>query len=180
MDAGSRTIGLSATTEKKELFAAEVELRNDISKKISKRAGYRGSRRSRKLRHRHSRFDNRRRPKGWLAPSVRHKRDTHKDVIDMVYRILPVSELHVELAPFDIQKIQNPDISGKEYQQGPQSDFWNTREYVLYRDNHTCQHCKGKSKDKILETHHIESRKNRRKLTRKPNNPMQNLPRTIP
>ena len=33
------------------------------------------------------------------------------------------------------------------------------REYVLFRDNHTCQCCKGKSKDKILNVHHIESRK---------------------
>lgn len=30
---------------------------------------------------------------------------------------------------------------------------------MLFRDNHTCQCCKGKSKDKILNVHHIESRK---------------------
>ena len=65
----------------------------------------------------------------------------------------------MEVASFDIQKIKNPDITGKEYQQGPQSDSGNTCEYVLHRDKHTCQHCKGKSKDKILEVHHIESRK---------------------
>lgn len=33
------------------------------------------------------------------------------------------------------------------------------REYVLHRDGHKCQHCKGKSKDPILNVHHIESRK---------------------
>ena len=38
-------------------------------------------------------------------------------------------------------------------------NFWNTREYVLFRDGHTCQCCKGKSKDEILNVHHIESRK---------------------
>lgn len=65
----------------------------------------------------------------------------------------------VETASFDIQKIKNPDIQGAEYQQGDQLEFWNVREYVLFRDGHTCQCCKGKSKDKILNVHHIESRK---------------------
>ena len=57
------------------------------------------------------------------------------------------------------KKIKNPDISGVEYQQGEQLNFWNVREYVLFRDNHQCQCCKGKSKDKVLNVHHIESRK---------------------
>ncbi len=73
--------------------------------------------------------------------------------------ILPVMKIIVETASFDIQKIKNPDISGEEYQQGEQLDSWNVREYVLFRDNHTCQCCKGKSKDKILNVHHIKSRK---------------------
>ncbi|WP_291566682.1 MULTISPECIES: HNH endonuclease [unclassified Clostridium] len=30
---------------------------------------------------------------------------------------------------------------------------------MLFRDGHKCQHCKGKSKDNILNVHHIESRK---------------------
>jgi hypothetical protein len=72
---------------------------------------------------------------------------------------LPVSEVIIEVAAFDTQKIQNPEIKGTEYQHGPQKDFWNVREYVLYRDNHKCQICKGKSKDKVLQVHHIESRK---------------------
>ena len=65
----------------------------------------------------------------------------------------------MEVASFDIQKIKNPDISGKEYQHGEQLGFWNVREYVLWRDNHECQCCHGKSKDNILNVHHIESRK---------------------
>ena len=63
----------------------------------------------------------------------------------------------METASFDIQKIKNPEIQGAEYQQGEQLDFWNVREYVLFRDGHTCQHCCGKSKDTILNVHHIES-----------------------
>src|SRR6266699_2908506 len=45
------------------------------------------------------------------------------------------------------------------YQQGPQLGFWNVREYVLFRDGHTCKWCLGKSGDKIFNVHHIESRK---------------------
>ena len=80
-------------------------------------------------------------------------------MVDDVCKILPVTKIVVETASFDIQKIKNPEISGKEYQQGPQLDFWNVCEYVLFRDGHTCRCCKGKSKDRILNVHHIESRK---------------------
>jgi N6-L-threonylcarbamoyladenine synthase len=62
------------------------------------------------------------------------------------------------VAAFDIQKIKDPSISGSDYQNGPQKDFANVREYVLYRDGHKCIHCRGKSKDKRLEVHHLLSR----------------------
>lgn len=65
----------------------------------------------------------------------------------------------MEVAAFDIQKIKNTDIKSSEYQMGEQLDSYNVREYVLFRDNHICQHCKGKSKDDVLQVHHIESRK---------------------
>ena len=65
----------------------------------------------------------------------------------------------METASFDIQKIKDPEIQGIEYQQGEQMDFWNIRKYVLFRDGHICQCCKGRFKDKILNVHHIESRK---------------------
>lgn len=80
-------------------------------------------------------------------------------VVEKIHKFLPITNIVVETAAFDIQKINNPSISGSEYQQGEQLDFFNVREYVLFRDNHTCQHCKGKSKDKVLNVHHIESRK---------------------
>ena len=160
VDTGSKTIGLSATTTKKELFSAEVQLRNDIVDLLSTRKQNRRTRRNR-LRYRKPRFLNRVRSKhkGWLPPSIENKIQTHLTVISNVYKILPVSKIIVEVAQFDIQKIKNPNIQSKEYQQGEQSGFWNIREYVLFRDNHTCQHCKGKSKDKILQVHHKESRK---------------------
>lgn len=159
VDSGSRHIGISATTKDKVLFEADVELRNDIVDLLSTRRELRHSRRNRKIRYRKSRFDNRKRKDGWLAPSVQQKVDSHLTMIEKVRKILPISDILAEVASFDIQKIKNPSISGAEYQQGEQLDFWNVREYVLFRDGHTCQCCKGKSKDKILNVHHIESRK---------------------
>ena len=158
VDAGSKHIGISATTESKALYESEVELRSDITELLSARREMRSARRNRKTRHRKPRFDNRRRRDGWLAPSVQQKVNTHLTVISKVNEILPVAKIIAEVAAFDIQKIKNPDIQGAEYQQGEQLGSWNIREYVLFRDGHTCQCCKGKSKDKILNVHHIESR----------------------
>ncbi len=160
IDAGSKVIGLSATTEKEELFASEVVLRKDIVELLSTRRQNRKTRRSR-LRYRKPRFLNRVKYKNkrWLAPSVQHKVDSHLKAIANVCKILPISSLVIETASFDIQKIKNPQISGVGYQQGEQLGFWNVREYVLWRDGHECQHCHGKSKDKVLNVHHKESRK---------------------
>lgn len=159
IDAGSKYIGISATTETKEIYASEVELRNDIVKQLSDRKALRRSRRNRKTRYRKPRFQNRKRGDKWLAPSIRHKIQTHLDVTEAVCKILPITSITVETASFDIQKIKNPEIEGVGYQRGDQLGFWNVREYVLFRDGHVCQCCKGKSKDKILNVHHIESRK---------------------
>lgn len=159
VDSGSKHIGISATTKDKVLFESDVELRNDIVDLLSTRRELRRSRRSRKLRYRKQRFNNRKRSNRWLAPSVKQKVDSHIMMIAKVHKILPISNIVVEVASFDIQKIKNPTISGVDYQHGEQLGFWNVREYVLFRDGHKCQCCKGKSKDKILNVHHIESRK---------------------
>lgn len=159
VDAGSKTVGLSATTEQKELYSAEVVLRNDVTKKLATRLEIRRTRRNRKTRYRKPRFDNRRKKEGWLAPSVEVKLNEHLQAIKLVCDIMPIKKIVVEVAQFDTQKIKNPEIQGEEYQQGEQLGFWNVREYVLARDGHKCQHCKGKSKDSILNVHHIESRK---------------------
>lgn len=160
VDAGTKHVGLSATTKSKELYSGEVILRNDIVELLSTRRESRRTRRNR-LRYRKPRFENRVKSKrlGWVAPSVRHRIDAHIRIINNVCSILPVSRVIVEVAQFDTQKIKNPEISGKEYQEGDQLGFWNVMEYVLARDGHKCQHCKGKSKDPILNIHHIESRK---------------------
>src|SRR5579864_2818514 len=159
LDAGTHHIGVSATTEQKVLFEAEVQPRSDIQEVLATRRQFRRARRNRKTRYRKARFLNRNKPKGWLAPSVQHKVDCHLKTIRLVHRILPVRRTTIEVAQFDLQKIRNPEIEGEEYQQGPQLGFWNVREYVLARDGHRCQWCQGKSQDRILNVHHIESRK---------------------
>ena len=85
-------------------------------------------------------------------------------MVRKVHEILPVTKVIVETAAFDMQKLK-ADIAGlakpegTEYQHGEQMGFWNVREYVLFRDGHKCQCCKGKSKEPVLNVHHIESRK---------------------
>lgn len=165
VDAGSGTIGLSACTEKKELYAAEVTLRTDITKNLAQRRAYRRNRRCRKTRYRQARFQNRvgSKKEGWLAPSVEVKVQAHVKAVQDVCGILPVSQIRVETASFDMQVLKaelegRPLPEGTDYQKGEQLGFWNLREYILYRDGHTCQCCKGKSKDRILNVHHIESR----------------------
>ena len=158
IDAGTQHIGVSATTKSKELFSSEVVLRKDIVDKLSTRREQRRTRRNR-LRYRKARFDNRKKKDGWLAPSVQNRVDAHLKVIRNVHRILPIAKTTIEVAQFDTQLIKNPRIEGVDYQRGEQMGFWNVREYVLARDGHKCQHCHGKSKDPILNVHHLESRK---------------------
>ena len=166
VDAGSKTIGLSATTTDKVLYESEVTLRNDVVELLSTRRQNRRTRRNRKTRYRKPRFDNRiySKRKGWLAPSIENKIHIHLTMVDKVHKILPIARIVVETASFDTQLLKaieegKPLPQGTDYQQGEQLGFWNVREYVLWRDGHKCQCCKGKSKDKILNVHHIESRK---------------------
>lgn len=163
VDAGSKKIGLSATTPKKEYYASNVILKNDIVDLLSTRRELRRSRRNRKTRYREKRFNNRKRQEGWLAPSIRQKIESHLKVVENVHKLLPISKIIVEVAAFDTQLLKAKDYGdtlpqGTDYQNGEMKGF-NTREYVLFRDGHKCRCCKGKSKDNILQTHHIESRK---------------------
>ncbi|MBR2088810.1 MAG: HNH endonuclease [Fibrobacter sp.] len=166
VDAGSKHVGFSTTTKKKVLFEAELLLRSDIVEKLSTRREFRWARRNRKTRYRKSRFVNRTRTKkpGWIAPSVRQKVDCHIHWILKICKLLPIRNITVETAQFDTQLLKAqeqglPLPHGTDYQKGEQLGFSNIREYVLFRDGHKCQCCKGKSKDNKLRVHHIESRK---------------------
>ena len=112
VDAGSKHIGISATTKTKVLYESDVELRDDIVKLLATRRQLRLSRRSRKTRYRPVRFDNRKRKEGWLAPSIRQKIGSHLTVVANVCKILPINQIIVETASFDIQKIKDQRFKG--------------------------------------------------------------------
>ncbi|MBF0580603.1 RRXRR domain-containing protein, partial [Erysipelotrichaceae bacterium RD49] len=166
VDAGSKHIGLSACTNTKELYAEDAQLRTDVSKKLTARREARRTRRNRKTRYRKPRFNNRvhSKHKGWLVPSVEQKITCHLNVIRKVAKILPVSKIVIETASFDTQKLKAQLAKGKlpegkDYQNGEMKDWFNVRDYVLFRDRYICQCCKGKSKDKELQVHPIHQRK---------------------
>ena len=165
VDAGSRHIGLVATTEKKVAYQEELTPRNDVVKLLSARRALRCSRRNRKTRYRKPRFNNRvhSKHKGWLAPSVEVKIQEHITAIKRICQILPISEIHVETAEFDFQRLKameegNPLPAGTDYQLGEQYNFYNTRQYVLHRDGYTCQCCGAHDNNVRPHVHHIESR----------------------
>src|SRR5215469_2075358 len=106
MDAGTHHIGVSATTEKAVLFEAEVKPRTDIQELLATRRQFRRARRSRKTRYRKARFLNRKKPQGWLAPSVQHKVDAHLKTLRVLHKLLPISKITLEVAQFDLQKIR--------------------------------------------------------------------------
>lgn len=165
VDAGSKNVGICATTEKKVLYKEELHPRNDVVGLLSDRREARRTRRSR-LRHRPARFNNRVRSKnkGWLTPSVEVKIQEHISAIKRVMAILPVTSVTVETAEFDTQRLKaleqgTPLPVGTDYRLGEMHDTYNTRQYVLKRDEYTCQCC-GKHGDGIkLHVHHKESRK---------------------
>lgn len=166
MDAGSKTIGLSASTEAEELFAAEVTPRNDVVDNLSTRREFRHARRNRRTRHRKPRFNNRVRSKhkGWLAPSVEVKIQEHITAIKRVCALLPVGRVVVETAEFNLQLLKAveaglPVPQGEDYQKGEMLGHYNVRQFVLWKDNYACQCCGAHGKGVKFHLHHLEGRK---------------------
>lgn len=153
VDTGAKNIGVAIKTENKVIAKGEIELRDDIKSNLDTRRQYRRSRRNRKTRYRQARFNNRKKPDGWLPPSIQARINHTFKWIDKFLNLLPSPKLIIEVGKFDVQKMQNPSIEGTEYQEGNTYGYYDVRYYVFARDNYTCQVCKGKNK--ILQTHHI-------------------------
>lgn len=168
VDTGSGKIGSSATTKDGNvLYLSEIEVRNDITDKMTQRSKYRRNRRNRKTRYRKARWSNRKNSikNNRFSPTMISKINSHLKEINFVKSILPVTKIILETATFDSHLMKNPMLYNEKYrhwgyQKGVNYGFANTKAYVLNRDNYTCQHCKGKSKDTKLEVHHIIFRKN--------------------
>jgi hypothetical protein len=90
-----------------------------------------------------------------LTPTANHMLDSHKNIVRKIKGILPISEVILEYCSFDIHKLKNPEV--KDYQNGIMKGSTNFTDYILTRDNHTCQKCK-KKKDVKLQVHHIVKR----------------------
>jgi 5-methylcytosine-specific restriction endonuclease McrA len=140
VDTGSQTVGIAATANREVVFQAEMRLRTDISGKLMQRRQYRRTRRSRKTRYRAARWANRRRYAGWLAPSLRARADATIKTVRFIARVVPISQINVEIGSFDTQKMQNPEVSGVSYQQG-QLQGYLLREYLLAKWQRQCAYC---------------------------------------
>lgn len=161
IDSGYLNIGFSAVTEKEEVLEGEVKLLNGMVERNEERRSYRRTRRNR-LWHRRKGYNANNNRKDWLAPSIRHKLNSHIRFIDNLTKIIPITKIIVEVANFDIQKIKNPNIKGWQYQNGEQKGYDNVRAYILHRDGYKCQNpdCKNKDKQPELHIHHIQYRSN--------------------
>ena len=165
VDTGSGKIGSSAVAENGNvLYLSEVEIRNDISDKMTQRSKYRRNRRNRKTRYRKARWLNRKNSikNDRFSPTMISKINSHLKEIKFVQSILPITKLILETATFDPHALKNPKVLSNKwlYQKGINYGFANTKAFVLNRDSYTCQYCKGKTKDSKLEVHHIVFRRN--------------------
>jgi 5-methylcytosine-specific restriction endonuclease McrA len=165
VDTGSSIAGSAVVDSKGNvIYMSEVEIRNDISGKMSQRAKYRRNRRNRKTRYRKARWRNRKNSirKERFSPTMISKFGAHLKEAAFVQSILPVTKLILETAAFDPHALKNPDVLKNKwlYQKGINYGYANTKAYILSRDGHTCRRCRGTSKDNRLEVHHIIFRTN--------------------
>ncbi|MFN2381803.1 MAG: RNA-guided endonuclease IscB [Guyparkeria sp.] len=162
IDPGSRTTGIALVRECDDgsehiRWIGEITHRGHVIRdRLAQRRAFRRRRRS-QLRHRPPRFNNRPRPKGWLAPSLQHRVDTTMAWVERLRRWAPVSAVSQELVRFDMQRKENASISAVAYQRGTLSGT-EVREYLLHRHRHQCAYCTGLSKDPVLEVEHVEPR----------------------
>ena len=146
IDPGSKTTGIAIVQAQtnRVVWAGELTHRGQqIRDALLRRRQLRHSRRQRKTRYRPARFDNRRRPAGWLAPSLAHRVLTTDTWVRRLMRLCPIRAISMELVRFDTHLMQNPEISGVEYQQGTLAGY-EIREYLLHKWGRTCVYC-GKS-----------------------------------
>jgi 5-methylcytosine-specific restriction endonuclease McrA len=145
IDPGSKTTGLAVIAVFKRgtrlIWAAELTHRGQqIKEALQSRRQIRRSRRQRHTRYRPARFDNRRRPDGWLPPSIKSRVDNITTWANKIAAQCPISQVSMELVKFDTQKMQNAEISGVEYQQGELMGY-EVREYLLEKWGRKCAYC---------------------------------------
>ncbi|PPT07006.1 HNH endonuclease [Geitlerinema sp. FC II] len=154
IDPGSQTTGLALVNRSQLVWGAELQHRGArIKAKLATRRVCRRNRRNRKTRYRKPRFLNRTRPKGWLPPSLNHRVETTMTWVNRLRKLCPIVCVSQELVRFDTQKLQNPEVSGIEYQQGELLGY-EVREYVLQKWGRKCVYCGVENVP--LEVEHIQ------------------------
>lgn len=172
LDPGSRTTGIALVRDSETInletgeIATTAHVLNlfelthrgrQISEALTARRQMRRRRRS-NLRYRAPRFLNRRnKGKGWLAPSLQHRVDTTVAWVARLQRLTPVTCIAQELVSFDMQQMENPEISGVEYQQGTLAGY-ELREYVLAKWGRKCAYCDAENVPLNLDHIHAKSK----------------------
>ncbi|GHO76117.1 hypothetical protein KSD_38880 [Ktedonobacter sp. SOSP1-85] len=160
LDPGSKTTGIALVNDAngKVVFAAELHHRGHaIKDSLESRRTVRRGRRNRKTRYRKPRFQNRKRKKGWLPPSLESRLANILTWVARLCRYAPIEAMSQELVKFDLQLMENPDIAGVQYQQGTLQGY-EVREYLLEKWERTCAYC---GKQNIpLQIEHIHPRAN--------------------
>jgi 5-methylcytosine-specific restriction endonuclease McrA len=156
-DPGSKTTEIALVAHFKRgreaIWGAHLHHRGETIKlALEKRRTIRRSRRNRKTRYRPARFDNRRRPEGWLPPSLRSRVENVHNWAIRLMRWVPVGSIVVETVRFDTQKVQNPEMTGVEYQQGELAGY-EVRQYLLEKWGRRCAYCD--TENVPLEVEHI-------------------------
>lgn len=147
IDPGSKHTGIAIVDDKDTVvMLAEVEHRGHIIKRdMNSRRVVRNSRRQRKTRYRESRFLNRTRPKGWIAPSVKSIADNVINFIKKYKKLLNITKVMIENVSFDTaQMSSDTKLIGIGYQQGPLYNT-NLREFVFNKTNGRCSYCGAKA-----------------------------------
>jgi len=152
IDPGSKWTGFAIECEGEIIFRMELQHRGEtIKSDLQKRAGFRRGRRSRNIRYRKKRF-NRTKSEGWLAPSIIHRVQTVETWIKRFLRYCPITTIEIEQVRFDLQKMENPEINGIEYQQSTLCGY-EVKEYLLQKWNRKCAYCGAENVP--LEVEHI-------------------------
>jgi 5-methylcytosine-specific restriction endonuclease McrA len=141
IDPGSKTTGLALVQSNKVIWGAELTHRGQqIKNDLESRRAIRRNRRNRKTRYRKPRFLNRTKVPGWLAPSLESRVKNIMTWVNRIRRYVPITGISQELVKFDTQAMQNPEISGVEYQRGELFGF-EVKEYLLQKWNRKCAYC---------------------------------------
>jgi 5-methylcytosine-specific restriction endonuclease McrA len=158
VDPGSRTTGIALVNDHTGavVWAAELTHRGEqIKRDLDKRRAVRRSRRQRHTRYRKPRFANRRTRTGTLPPSLESRVYNVLTWVRRLMRLCPVTAISQELARFDTQALEHPEIEGVDYQHGQLAGF-EVREYILLKWNHQCAYCDAR--DVPLELDHVQPR----------------------